>query len=172
MRIALVLLATVLIPWLASAQDESKWKVFAPKDAGLAVKFPGDPVVKSGMHEGETVYLAGIQRKAIDDLGYVVQWTTKEKAFADKMVEGEFVRNFQKGAVLSTKGKLVEEKEVSLDGLVGRQFIIELPDKNVLHSRVYVAGKRVVNLQAWGKDKEAVCSKDAMRFFESLTISK
>src|SRR5262249_43334087 len=145
--------------------DENQQSLYAPKEANFEVRFPSDPTVKMTPHGSETIHVAGIQRQAVDGLGYVCQWVIKEKLFGSEEAEVAYLKGQQEGALKSSRGNLVSEKEISLNGVPGREFIIEYDDQNVLRCRVYLAGKRVVNLQVWGKDKEAVSSKDAVKFF-------
>jgi hypothetical protein len=152
--------------------DYGQWKLYAPKDAGFEVRFPHDPVMKSTKQGSETIMVAGIQRHAPDEFGYVCQWVIKAQPFANAAAETAYLNGQQQGAVQSSRGKLVAEKALALDGMPGREFVVELPDKEALHSRVYLAGKRAIILQVFGKDKDAVCSKDSMQFLDSLKISK
>jgi hypothetical protein len=115
--------------------------------------------------------VAGVQRRAANELGYTCQWTIREKAYSSREAVTGYLRGQQAGALKSSKGKLVEEKDITLDGVPGREFTIELPDKNRMRCRSYLAGKRVVTLQVVGKDLESVRSTDAVKFFESLRIN-
>src|SRR5262245_49783203 len=160
-----------------SGERESKrrddgWKQYAPKETGFEVWFPRDPAVQTSPQGSETIHVAGVQRRTADGLGYVCQWVTKAKPFRDKQAEAEYLRGQQEGAVQSENGMLIEEKEITRDGLPGREFIIKFSGKNFLHCCVYLAGNQVINLQVWGKDQQAVSSKDAAKFFKSLKIGK
>jgi hypothetical protein len=156
---------------IKSEHDYQGWKEYAPSEAAFEVRFPTEPVVNTPTPATGNFHVAGVQRRAVDELGYTCQWTIKEKAYSSE-AEGAYLRGQQAGALKSSKGKLVEEKDITLDGVPGREFIIELADKNVFRIRTYLAGKRMITLQVVGKDTESVRSLDAVKFFESLKISK
>jgi hypothetical protein len=152
--------------------DYQGWKEYASAEAGFKVRFPGEPIVKTASPATGNFHLVGIQRQAIDELGYTCQWTIKEKAYENKEAEAAYLKGQQSGAVKSSKGKLVEENAIVSDGFTGRQYIIEVASQNVLHCRSYLAGKRVITLQVWGKDVESVQSPNAVKFFDSLMIGQ
>ncbi len=114
--------------------------------------------------------MAGVQRQNPESLGYICQWTIKEKPYANRDAEAAYLKGSQLGALTASKGKLVEEKAIDLEKVQGRDLIIELPDRSLLRVRSFVAGKRVINLQVSGKDKDAVSSGDALKFLDSLKI--
>ena len=146
--------------------DYQGWKKYAPSEAAFQVLFPKEPVVKTPSPATGNFYVVGVQRQALDDVGYICQWTIKEKA-----PNKEYLKDQQMGALNSSRGKLVEESDITLDGVPGREFIIELPDKNVSRWRSYVAGNRVISVQVQGKDVESVRSGDAVMFLDSLNIN-
>jgi hypothetical protein len=156
----------------APRHDYSQWKLYAPKEATFKVRFPSDPTLRTTPHGSETIHVAGVQRQGVDGLGYVCQWLLKEKPSASREAEAAYLKGQQEGALKSSNGKLVEEKEITLGGVPGREFIIAVADRNVLHCRVYLAGTQVINLQVWGRDKEAVSSGEAIKFLDSLALGK
>lgn len=155
-----------------SEHDYQGWKEYAPPEAAFEVRFPREPVVRPPSPPNGIFHVAGVQRQAVDELGYTCQWTIKEKAIGSKEVEAVYLKAQQTGALQSSQGKLVEEKDITLDGATGREFIIEYPDKQLFRCRSYLAGKRVITLQVMGKDTESVRSMDAAKFFDSLRINK
>jgi hypothetical protein len=151
---------------------EEQGQVFAPKEANFQVRFPGAFVEKTTPSGEETVHVAGAQRKAVGELGYVCQWLVKPRAFDDKKAVEDYLLGQQEGCLRLSKGKLLAEAAIDRDGVPGREFTIEVSANNVCRFRVYVAGARVIDLQVWGKDREAVSSESATRFLESLKIAK
>jgi hypothetical protein len=154
-----------------SAQPEREWRRYAPKGAGFEVLLPSDPAVKETPHGTETLHVAAVQRKAVESLGYVCQWL-KAGPFANQEAEAAYLQGQQEGSLRASKGKLLAEKEIRLGAAAGREFVVAVSEGNVLRCRVFLAGGKVINLQVWGRDEDAVRSKDAQRFLASLKFSK
>jgi hypothetical protein len=152
--------------------DYQGWKEYAAAEARFNLRFPGEPVVKTASPATGNFHRVSVQRQAVDELGYICQWAIKEKALESKAAEMVYLQGQQLGAVKASKGRLVEEKEITSDGFSGREYIIEVDIQNVVHWRCYRAGNRVIGLQLWGKDVESVQSPNAVKFLDSLTISK
>ena len=152
--------------------DYTAWKTYSPAEAAFEVRFPSEPTVKVASPDTGNFHIAGIQRHALNTLGYTCQWSIREKPFSNKEEESEYLKGQQTGALASSKGKLVEQKEITQDGFPGRQFIIEFGSQNTLHCRSYLAGKRVITLQVGQRSRNRQCSADAIKFLDSLKISK
>jgi hypothetical protein len=151
--------------------DYSGWKKYAPAESAFEVYFPADFAVKPPSKETGDLHIASIRQPDADKLGFNCQWKDMGQPAPSKDVEVKFLGDVQKGSLVGSKGKLLEEKEISLGSYVGREFIMDAAEpKAVAHYRMYVAGKRFVMLQVWGKDKNAVSSAEAMKFLDSLTF--
>jgi hypothetical protein len=96
----------------------------------------------------------------------------REKPFEKKELEAAYLKGQQLGVLQATKGKLISEKEISVDGAQGREFIIQVSDKDMARTRIVMAGRRVVHLQVWGMDQNALQSKDTEKFLQSLKFTK
>jgi hypothetical protein len=74
------------------------------------------------------------------------------------------------GAVHNVKGRLLGEAPVDLNGAPGREFNIETPQKMILKSRIYLAGRRLFQVMAIAKPDHAGDGKIA-EVFDSFKIN-
>ena len=154
------------------------WIEFAPTDAGFQVRIPKEPIVKTGSSASSNLNTASILRKTADDLGFICQWEIRDQT-GRKEAEVIYLKGQQFGMLIATKGQLIEEKEIALDHVQGREWIIAIGENKqfpataeTLRCRSYVVSKRMISLQVIGKNADAVRSTDAVTFLESLKISK
>jgi hypothetical protein len=96
----------------------------------------------------------------------------REKEFGSKEAETVYLLGQQTGAVTASRGKLVDAKKISQGDFQGREFTIALNDKELLRTRSYVAGKRIIIVQVKGTDKDAISAAAPTKFFDSLKIGK
>lgn len=172
MRLPFLLAGSLLTIGWAGAQDEPKGKLIAPKDAGFELRFPSEPKLQKLDGGDNTIHVAGVTRKTVEGLAFTCHWIIRDKGFENKTAEAAYLQGQVQGSVQGSKGKLVEDKEIALNDFPGRQFIIEVDKQNMLLSHLYLAGRRVIRVTVMGKDREAVTSAEALRFFNSLKISK
>jgi len=152
--------------------DYTDWKRYAPAEAAFEVRFPSEPIVHAPSNATGNLHVAAVQRKVVDELAFICQWTIKDRPYANRAAESAYLMGQQIGAVNASKGRLVEAKDINLSDALGRECIIAIDDQNVSRSRTFLAGKRMISLQVMGKDVGAVRSADATKFFDSLKISK
>ena len=87
-----------------------------------------------------------------------------------------FFDNARDGLVTSSKGRLLEEKELSVEGHPGRILKLELPSGDTIRQKVLVVGSHVYQMMFISKDKGMPPSVlkynevAASRYFESFTL--
>ena len=172
MRILLLMGLSSLISVSMGSKVDDDPTSYAPKEAAFEVRFPAAPTVEKKPNLFRTIVMANVRRKAVDELGFNCQWLLKSSASSAKEGELIYLKGSVAGAVTAARGKLLEEKAIMHGDFIGREFIVLISEGNTFRSRVFVAGKRVISLQVWGKDKDAVNSKEANAFFDSLKIAK
>ena len=160
-----------LLTNVASQPPEAD-KLYAPKEAEFEIRFPTKPNIVEKPKLSRTIVVASVQRKSVEEFGYVCQWFIREKAFDSTEAEIIYLKGHQTRSVAASKGKLLQERRVTLKGIKGREFAVEVSDNNVFRCRVFVAGKRVIHVQVWGTDLKALDSKEVSAFFDSLKITK
>ncbi|MBA4017914.1 MAG: hypothetical protein C0483_12120 [Pirellula sp.] len=172
MRAILAFVLSVAVGAIASAQDAPAGKRFSPRDAGFDVVFPAEPTLRDTSDGTDTIHVAtGPQRKKVEDLYLTCHWIVNEKLRQEKNVPA-YLLGVVQGAVQASKGKLLENKEIALNGFPGRQYIIEVNDRNTMATRVYFAGDRVIYVGVVGNDHDAVTGAEARQFLDSLRIQK
>jgi hypothetical protein len=155
-----------------ASQPPAGDRLYAPKEAEFELRFPTKPTIIEKPHLSGTIAVASVQRKSVEEFGYVCQWFIREKAFDSTEAEIIYLKGQQSGSVAASKGKLLQERRVTLKGIKGREFAVEVSDNNVFRCRVFVTGKRVIHVQVWGTDLKALDSKEVSAFFDSLKITK
>jgi hypothetical protein len=84
------------------------------------------------------------------------------------------VKNYDKnvmGMLAATKGKLLRQTRIDLDGLDGREVYTHLPDNNVMRQRIFLSGNRLyqaVYVGPFGTESRA----DVRAFMESFRLLK
>jgi hypothetical protein len=164
-----MLAALLLAPPPAQSQDKPEWKEFVPEGAGFTVRLPGEPSVSKLPDGGGR---AQLKKTAADGFTYYCTWMPKEVPPAGEDVAKAYLRGMEAGAAKAVKGKVVAEKEITLDGVPGREYVIAAPENTVIRCRAFAAGERVLDFQVWGKDREGVQSKDPEKFFGSIKLTK
>jgi hypothetical protein len=151
--------------------DYQGWVVFAPEEGRFKVRFPKEPATKPAGPATGGFNVAGVPRQAAEQLGYIFQWKIREAPFSNKEEEAVYLKSQQSGSVQATKGKLLQDKELTTDRFTARECLIEVDGQNVIRRRAYVAGNRVITLSVMGKDAGAVQAESADKFFDSIEIS-
>ncbi|MBN1420438.1 MAG: hypothetical protein JXP34_16795 [Planctomycetes bacterium] len=154
-----------------SDHEYGDWKRYAPAEAGFEAWFPEPPVIKPASAATGNFHVAGLLRRTAGGVVFTCQWIVREKSFSGEAAAA-YLQGQQLGAVKSANGRLVEEREIVLDGVPGREFVIETADGRLLRCRAYLAGKRLITLQVLGTGTQAIRSAEVVKFLDSLTISK
>lgn len=161
------------IPFTLTATDNyTGWEKYDSREGGFHVYFPKKPVVKTPSSATGQFHVIGIQRTNANELSFSCQGKLKAEPFVDQAAEAAYLKGQQAGAVLSSKGKLIEEKEIEVDSVTGRDFIITFNETTTLRSRAFVFGKVICTITVFGKDADSVRTGDAKKFLESFKTNK
>lgn len=175
MRVSKVVLVFLVLPLLLAPEEKKAppagWTEFSPKNKNYVVWFPagGKPaesensivVPKAGQIR---VFRAVLERK--DGSLYA----TSEIRLPPTLAKGQpkerqdLLRDL---CLEEFKGKLVEEKKVSLGTMAGREYLIKTP-KGMLRFRLLGTGVLIYR-QILAGTKAQVESKAAEMFFDSFT---
>ncbi len=163
-----------LLPVCAQPAGKVEWKPFSPKDGAFTVQLPATPeehkkpiATPQGMLD-LIYYEAEVPGR---DGKLLVGFTEFPAASIKAGSEDKRLDHARDGAVASTKGKLVREKSLLLDGYPGRELEIEIEGKARVIVRMYAVKNRLYQLVAAG-NPEFVDSADAAKFLTSLKLAK
>lgn len=154
----------------AAAQEKAEGYLLAPQGVGFEVRFPTEPVRGQVPSGDDIVYSAKTPRKKLDELGLSCHWILHKEPLGDEKAVAKFLKDNAQGAFKASRGKLLEDEVISLNGIPGRKYTIEINEQNVLTTRVYAIGSRAIYVGVMGKDRDAVSAPEATRFFDSLKI--
>lgn len=154
-------------------ESASAWTRLTPSDAGFSVSMPGKPEPQTrveslpdGSKLEHHVYFAEAKPSSYvvnyNDLDYDVDPSKVAKLFDDVRDEGVRARH----------SKVVEEKDIQLDGHPGRERLEELDGAGgpvILKFRVYLVGRRLYTLMASGP-KNADTAAHADKFLVSFRV--
>jgi hypothetical protein len=73
------------------------------------------------------------------------------------------------GALANTKGKLIGEQSMSLDGFPGREIVIEVPGKGIMKLRAFLVRQRLFQVLAVGT-KEKIEHEDTAKYLTSFRL--
>jgi len=164
-RLSIVLLLTFLVAPSIFAFQVTDWAKVAPVGGGFSVMMPGKPEEEVKPGKDFTSHLFTVTTdKAIYLVGY------GDYAPNIKLnVSGELVAN-RDNFLKALDAKLIESKEISMDGHAGLEFTGE-SDQASFKSRVYLFGNRIHQIGvAVFKGKEDAANVD--RFFGSFSFTK
>lgn len=154
----------------SSVSAPATWKEFSSAEGNFAVLMPGTPSYEKkntatalgpiDMH----MFTLNIGR----DAAYLVMYSDYPeivtRAKPDALLDGG-----RDGALANTKGKLIGEQNMSLDGFPGREIVIEVPGKGLLKLRVFLVGRRMFQVMAVGT-KEMIEHEDTAKYLTSFRL--
>lgn len=166
--------ANLKIPPPASAveRDVEAWRELTLSAGGFAVLVPGKPEEKSASMEtaaGQVkIHVAPVLTEVAS---YVVAYAEFPAAVSDP----EAVQKVLDGAVSRVVGmdrnKLLSESKISLDGVPGRRFEVDVPHLNcVVNGKAFFGDRRLYTLIITTR-KYRAAPKETVTFYESA-ISK
>jgi hypothetical protein len=147
------LLAIFLVGWVFTgvvAAQPADWKEFMPKEGGFSIKFPA--ATKSGK-AGTGSDPFNTERAVVNQVNYTLYWRLREKPFENAKAADAYMKGQQQGVAKS--GTLVNEAEIAVDGVKGREFTVNIKDRT-LRCRVFVIDRVLVTLVIQGPTAESV----------------
>jgi len=155
---------------LSSVNAPAAWQEFSSAEGNFAVLMPGTPTHEKtstntavgpiDMH----MFTLNIKR----DAAYMVMYNDYPeivtKASPEALLDGG--RN---GALANTKGKLIGEQSISLDGFPGREIVIDVPGKGLMKVRAFLVRQRLFQVLAVGT-KEKIDHEDTAKYLTSFRL--
>lgn len=162
---AMACLAGVVLLATVESAAAAEWKTLSPEGEGFTCQMPGE--AKPLTQKVETA--AGplevvLYIVELADSAYLVN-STKIPANAIEATTEERLDGARDGAVANSKGKLVEEQKITVQGNPGRQLLIEQPGGLCTQLKVMMVHDRLIQLLVVTKsDRES-----AQKVFKLLT---
>lgn len=162
---------------IAPELDPNSWKEFSSREGRFSARFPGVPT--------KTSFSVDTASGKLDTYSFVLLTSTEYRiAYTDFPVDLEsqdeklLLDGARDGGISEVKGKLLEEKDISLDGHAGRFFKAELPSGRVARVRVYLVGNRLYQLLTIAPENSSspndirLNETNTAKFFDSFKLMK
>lgn len=163
--------------WRQFSRDNSsepEWKLLRSDEGGFSVLMPGSPTpgtktwgVPGGLQiKAKTYTLEG-------DPGFFA-YSFDQPAGFEEIADEVMLNDMRDGILSEARGRLIEERHVSLNGYPGREVAIEYPDPqyhSVQVGRFYLAKRRVYLVVA-AMSKSGARDESVRRFLDSLKLEE
>lgn len=167
-------------PTPAIEYTPSMWKEYSSQRGQFSVMFPGTLVEDVDNSSG---VLTGRKYTLTTTAAYVVSYMDLPADFplnpeTDATLRKQLFDKMRDEPLLSLKGKILTETEVTLDSHPGRMLKVALPDATVMRQKCYVAGKRIYTLlvmtpnELQAADGGRFDESRATRFLDSFKIGR
>ena len=173
MRLSIVsaLLSLAVLCAAVPAGAQQQWVGYRPAGAGYRVEFPGTP--KPDAEDVQTksgpirMHMAEVQRGTDTVFLSIHSVHPASSLSADPQVTLDSARN---GGVTNVKGKLREEKRLTVGGVPARRIVIDIPDeKQGAVALIVLSGNRLyqaISVFPAGRENSA----DVQRFLNSFAL--
>jgi len=171
-RLLVVVILTTLGTGNCLAQGAPTFKLFSSKAGRFSVLMPATPseqkqeiATDAGPVQSVMFIAAGANNSA-----FIAAYADYPNAARDAETSAKVVSGARDGILRNTKGKLINDKEISLDKSAGRAFLIEQDGGQFFNVRVYLVGKRLYQLIVVGPKAEAT-GADADKYLASFKLA-
>ncbi|HUJ19713.1 MAG TPA: hypothetical protein VL197_17125 [Nitrospirota bacterium] len=155
----------------ASIPETPSWAEFSSPEGNFSILMPGTPA----QEKKQVSTAAGLldmhmfSREVRNRTAYIVIYTDYPDAITrvspDKVLDGG-----RDGAVANSKGKLLSEQYLFLEGgHSGREITVEVPEKGMLKVRAYLVRQRLYQIMLIAP-KELIDSEDNVRYLSSFKL--
>ena len=146
-KAAVVLLACLVAGFVVDVQAQNGWTKFSPEGGNFSILMPGNPKAEVENKIGPFgPYTSNLFSETKGGTFYLIGWTDYP-ANVTLNVQGE-INATRDNFIKSVAGRLIAEKEISLDGHPGLEFTAEMNSKFFVTSRIYVVGNRPYQILA------------------------
>lgn len=148
---------------------EAAWQEFTSEEGNFAVMMPGAPAYQKSTQPTALgpidMHLFTIENR---QNAYIVMYSDYPEAVTKTPVES-LLDGGRNGALASTKGTLINEQNLSLDGFPGREINVNLPDRGLMKLRVFMVRQRLFQVMAMGT-KEIIEHEDTAKYLASFRL--
>lgn len=141
---------------------EANWKEFTSAAGGFSILFPDTPVEKTEAMETVDTHLISLQTFA--------EYSVMYADYPDPIVSDVMAHSILNSGVrraISPDSKLLERKEISLDGNLGKYLKERLPDGKILRAKILLVGQRLFQI-AITTPEENGKTDESLKFYDSV----
>jgi hypothetical protein len=166
-----LILAIFTLAGCATATPD--WQTFTSPEGDFSVDMPGNPVAdnqESSTDQGSiTVHLYTVR---IGNSDYIVAYSDYPEGMIAATGVQAFLDDIRNNAINNTKGKLLAEETIELNGNPGRSLRVESPDgTGIAQARMLLVGNRLYQVFV-ATEKVNAETADVQRFLNSFTLLK
>jgi hypothetical protein len=144
-----------------------EWRDFSPPGGGFTISMPGEPKEQSEVVPPNMMLRLYVVEKRSWEFG--VGYLTLPPVALVGVPRGEIIREFRKGILEEfRRAKILREESISLDGIPGEEFEVEVPRQGRGIIRLYIAGSRLYMLAVSAKRSFSKDSANAKKFLDSF----
>ncbi len=156
----------------AAGAEELPWKAFESKEGRFVVEFPGvphprrntRPTAKFGTLE-QHMFLLEVPNTGVFSVSYM----DYPRGAMDKYKADQLLDDARDNVLKISKGKLISEAKVTMNGFPGRAIVFEGASNLVFSAHYYVAKERVYSALAY-VPKASADSPHVKRFLDSFKL--
>gem|GEM_PF-2055705 len=152
-------------------------EVYSPADASFSILMPGKPVVA----EEETDTAIGKLTNHIVSaegtrVSYAVMYAELPAPVSDPEVIKGMLDSARRSGLAAVQGELQSEQQITLNGYLGREWLVKIPGGLLLQARAYQVKNRlyqVIAMKLSEQDPEILKSREVevKKFFDSFALS-
>jgi hypothetical protein len=160
-----------LVGDLAASIPQPPWSEFSVEEGGFSVLMPTKPMQQT-MPAGESVNVHIYLSLGANGTGYLASYADLPDVPADQAQTIKALDDARNGQLKSSKGRLLSETTITLEGYPGRELKIETATGQMI-SRVFLVKRRLYQLL--GIVPESIVgsegfAQDAAKFFSSFKL--
>lgn len=159
---------------LLPAQDSPGWHRFHSKTGGFTLSFPGGPPAEQKQivrtPTGNLDVTSYVFESKQNPGRYLVSFSEYPEGAVATGTDEKRLDYARDGLVSRSKGKLVSESRIKVEGFPGRDLVIEMEPNNALRTRMFAVKNRLFQVMVLGPRK-MVQAKTTEIFLESFQLA-
>lgn len=171
LSVLVITVATLLMG--CDAMKPPAFERFTSKAGRFSVMMPGKPK-KQTQNVPSAVGNIKMDVYSVDRFSYAYLVMTSDMPTPRKLKDDEIrqvLNDARDGALGQTKGKLVKETEITIDGYIGKEIEITAPEvKGMARNRMYWVDGRLYQVMVVGP-KSTIHSDDTEKFYASFKLT-
>jgi len=172
-KLTFAITALLLVTFILSACAPSTpdWREFIGPDGDFSVQMPAEPQEQVDEYDTDsgkiTVHMNGT---TVGDMDYITAYSDyPAELVAAKGIQG-ILNDARDGAVTNTKGELVAEEAIEMNGNPGLFLQVGSPDgKGLAQAKLFLVGNRLFQIFVAGP-KDNADSEDVQFYLNSFTL--